>query len=237
MTDYRALNDIILNSKYLVFFGGAGVSTESGIPDFRSKDGLYNKNQSDVPAEVILSRSFFDEHKEEFYDFYFKYLVNENVLPNIVHKKLALLEEKGILKAIVTQNIDGLHEMAGSKCVLNLHGTIYKNHCMDCNKYYSLNEIRHEGVPKCTCGGVIKPDVTLYEEALDQDTLNDAIKHISKADTLIIGGTSLSVYPAAGLIHYFNGKNLIIINKDHIDVHGCLMINEYLGEVFNKIEI
>lgn len=238
MTDFRTLNHIIKNSKYLVFFGGAGVSTESGIPDFRGKNGLYNNDYGEVPAEVILSRSYFDKHKKEFYDFYFKNLVNEDVAPNITHKKLAELEQKGILKAVITQNIDGLHEMAGSKCILNLHGSIFNNHCMKCNKYYRLDDFRHSGVPLCSCGGVIKPDVTLYEEELDQETLRNAIMHISKADTLIIGGTSLTVFPAAGLVNYFKGKNLIVINKDNVNIiQDCLIINEYLGEIFNKIEI
>lgn len=237
MDNIRALNEIIKNSKYLVFFGGAGVSTESGVPDFRGKNGLYNKNE-EIPAEVILSRTFFDNNKEIFYDFYFKNLVFEDVLPNITHQKLVQLEDKGILKAIITQNIDGLHEKAGSKNVYNLHGTVYKNHCMKCNKFYNLDEMDKSSVPKCSCGGIIKPDVTLYEEELDQEVLKNAIKHISRADTLIVAGTSLTVYPAAGLINYFRGGNLIIINKDPIKVNKqALVINEYLGDVFNKIKI
>lgn len=238
MNKTETLNEIIKNSKYLVFLGGAGVSTESGIPDFRSKTGLYNKSQ-EIPAEVILSRSFFDKYPSEFYDFYFKNLVHKDVKPNITHKKLVELEKRGILKAIITQNIDGLHEMAGSKCVYNLHGTIYKNRCMNCNKFYKLEEILVSGIPKCIeCGGIIKPEVTLYEEPLDEDILTESIKHISKADTLIIAGTSLTVYPAAGLINYFNGKNLIIINKDKLNIQrDALVINEYLGDVFNKLEL
>lgn len=238
MDDIRTLNEIINNSSYLVFLGGAGVSTESGIPDFRSKTGLYNKKQ-EIPAEVILSRTFFDKYPEAFFDFYFNNLVHLDVKPNITHKKLVELERKGILKAIITQNIDGLHEMAGSRCVYNLHGTIYKNKCMNCNKTFKLEELDMKGIPHCNeCGGIIKPEVTLYEEALDEKVLESAIKHISKADTLIIAGTSLTVYPAAGLINYFNGKNLIIINKDKLNVNrDALIINEYLGNVFNNINI
>lgn len=238
MDKTETLNEIIKNSKYLVFLGGAGVSTESGIPDFRSKKGLYNK-KAEIPAEVILSSTFFDRHPDDFFDFYFKNLVNQDILPNITHKKLTELENKGILKAIITQNIDGLHEMANSKNVYNLHGTIYKNHCMNCNKFYKLEELDTSGVPLCSeCGGIIKPDVTLYEEALDEDVLKSAIMHISKADTLIVAGTSLTVYPAAGLINYFNGKNLIIINKEKLNItRNALVINEYLGSVFNKLDI
>jgi len=237
MDNIRALNEIINSSKYLVFLGGAGLSTESGIPDFRGKYGLYNKND-EIPAEMILSRTFFDRNKEIFYDFYLKNLVFENVLPNITHNKLVQLENKGILKAIITQNIYGLHEKAGSKNVYNLHGSIYQNHCMLCKRFYRLDEIDKSGIPRCSCGGIIKPDVTLYEEELNQDILEKAVENIKQADALIVAGNSLTVYPAAGLINYFKGKNLIIINKDIIPVNRpALVINEYLGYIFNKIKL
>lgn len=238
MDKTKTLNEIIKTSNYLVFLGGAGVSTESGIPDFRSKTGLYEQKFM-LPAEIILSRTFFDKHPDLFFDFYFKHLVHTDVLPNITHEVLAKLEEKGILKAIITQNIDGLHEMAGSKCVYNLHGTIYKNHCMNCNKFYKLEDLSRQGIPLCSeCGGIIKPDVVLYEEALDENVLNDAIMHIKNADTLIIAGTSLTVYPASSLVNYFKGKNLIIINKDMLNIkRDALVFNEYLGSIFNKIDI
>lgn len=238
MNKTETLNEIINNSKYLVFLGGAGVSTESGIPDFRSKTGLYNSKQ-EIPAEIILSRTFFDKYPDDFYDFYFKNLVHLDVLPNITHKKLVELEKMRKLKAIITQNIDGLHEMAGSKCVYNLHGTIYKNHCMNCDRFYKIDELKKDKIPRCEdCGGIIKPDVTLYEEPLDEKVLKDSIDHIRKADTLIVAGTSLTVYPAAGLINYFNGKNLVIINKDKLNINrDALIINEYLGDVFNKIKL
>lgn len=231
------LNEIINESNNIVFFGGAGVSTESGIPDFRSVDGIYNQKY-DYPPELILSHNFFFTKTKEFYDFYFNKLVNPDILPNDCHKKLKELEDSGKLKAIITQNIDGLHEMAGSKNIINLHGTIYKNHCVNCNKEYSLDDmLKFNGIPTCKCKGIIKPDVVLYNEPLNNDDCMNAIKYISEADTLIVGGTSLNVYPAAGLINYFNGKNLIIINKDKLNVNCTLQINDAIGKVFKKIII
>lgn len=237
MNNIETLNNIIKNSNYIVFFGGAGVSTESGIPDFRSKDGLYNQTY-DYPPEEMLSRSFFDRHPDEFYKFYFDKLVVTDIKPNITHIKLVELENANKLKAIVTQNIDGLHEKAGSKNVLNLHGTIYDNYCTNCHKYYGLSELEQKGVPRCECGGIIKPDVVLYEEPLKDDVIDEAIMHISKCDTLIVCGTSLNVYPAAGLLRYFKGNNLVVINKDRLDnIKADLVINDYAGNVFKMIEI
>ena len=234
------LQKIINESDNIVFFGGAGVSTESGIPDFRSQDGLYNQKY-DYPPELILSHSFFITNKKEFYKFYFDKLVNIDIKPNYTHIFLKELEDKGKLKGIVTQNIDGLHEMAGSKNIYNLHGTIYKNHCMECGKEYTLNDILGQEIPTCTCGGTIKPDVVLYEEPLDNDTFEGAEKIISECDTLIIGGTSLNVYPAAYIINRFNGKNLIIINKDKLNINypgvNIIQINDSIGETFKKINI
>lgn len=230
------LNKIINESNNIVFFGGAGVSTESGVPDFRSVDGIYNQKY-DYPPELILSHDFFFTTTKDFYKFYFDKLVNPEILPNDCHKKLKELEDSGKLKAIITQNIDGLHEMAGSKNVITIHGTIYKNHCVDCNKEYSLDDIlKYNDVPTCKCGGLIKPNVVLYGEPLNNDDYMSAIKYISEADTLIVGGTSLNVYPAAGLINYFKGKNLIIINKEHLDVNCDLQINKPIAEVFKQIK-
>ena len=206
------LKEIVLNSRYAVFFGGAGVSTESGVPDFRSVDGLYNQKY-DYPPETILSHTFFMRHRKEFFKFYRDKLLIEGIEPNTAHKSLAKLEQMGILRAVVTQNIDGLHQMAGSKAVYELHGSVHRNYCMSCGKFHSLEDVKNgELVPKCECGGVIKPDVVLYEEGLDQKVIEGAIRNIEQADTMIIGGTSLAVYPAAGLIQYFHGKNLILIN-------------------------
>ena len=230
------LNRIINESNYIVFFGGAGVSTESGVPDFRSVDGIYNQKY-DFPPEVILSHNFFFAKPEEFYKFYFDKLVNPDILPNDCHKKLKELEDIGKLKAIITQNIDGLHEQAGSKNVITIHGTINKNYCTKCNKEYNLNDmLSFKDLPTCSCGGLIKPDVILYGEPLNNDNYMNAIKYISKADTLIVGGTSLNVYPAAGLINYFRGKNLVIINKEKLNVNCTLQINEPIGKVFSKIK-
>lgn len=229
------LNKIIKKSNNIVFFGGAGVSTESGIPDFRSVDGLYNQKY-DYPPEIILSHNFFFNKPKEFYKFYFDKLVNTNIMPNDCHKKLKELEDAGKLKAIITQNIDGLHEKAGSKNVITIHGTIYKYHCTKCNKEYKLDDIFGKEIPTCTCSGLIKPDVVLYGEPLNDNDYVSAIKHLSEADTLIVGGTSLNVYPAAGLINYFNGKNLIVINKEKLKVDCTLQINEPIGEVFRKIK-
>lgn len=231
------LERIINESDNIVFFGGAGVSTESGIPDFRSQDGLYHMKY-DYPPEVILSDSFFYSKPNEFYKFYFDKLINKDIKPNYTHIFLKELEDMGKLKGIVTQNIDGLHEMAGSKNVYKLHGTVYKNHCIKCNKEYTLDEILEmKDIPTCECGGIIKPDVVLYGEMLPEYDYEEGMKAISNADTLIVGGTSLTVYPAAGMIHYFKGKNLIIINKQHLDVNCTLQINDSIGETFKKLNI
>ena len=239
MSDIDKLQDMIDESKRIVFFGGAGVSTESGIKDFRSVDGLYNEKY-DYPPEVMLSRSFFNEHKQEFYKFYKDKLNCLDIEPNVTHKYLKKLEDKGKLSAIVTQNIDGLHEKAGNKNIYLLHGTIYKNHCMMCDKEYDASCVFNSKdiIPRCSCGGIIKPDVVLYEEGLDEDTVNGAINAISDADMLIIGGTSLVVYPAASFIRYFRGKYLVIINKDatSYDRNANLVIHEKLGSVFSKLK-
>ena len=229
------LNKIINESNNIVFFGGAGVSTESGVPDFRSVDGLYNQKY-DYPPELMLSHMFFFSKTKEFYKFYFDKLVNTDIMPNDCHKKLKKLEDIGKLKAIITQNIDGLHEKAGSKNVIPIHGTIYKYHCVKCNKEYKLDDVLNKEIPTCTCSGLIKPDVVLYGEPLYEDYYEKAIKYISEADTLIVGGTSLNVYPAAGLINCFRGKNLVIINKEKLNVNCTLQINEPIGKVFSKIK-
>lgn len=225
-------------SNYIVFFGGAGVSTESGIPDFRSVDGLYNQKY-DYPPEQIISHSFFVKNPEEFYRFYKDKMLFLDAKPNITHTKLAELEKTGKLKAVITQNIDGLHQMAGSKEVLELHGSVHRNYCQKCGKFYDLEYIvKSEGIPRCEdCGGIVKPDVVLYEEGLDSDTISRAINHITKADMLIIGGTSLSVYPAAGFIDYFRGNNLVVINKTKTprDKYADIVFNEGLGDIFSKI--
>ena len=240
MDKIKELQKIINESTGIVFFGGAGVSTESGIPDFRSQDGLYNQKY-DYPPEEILSSRFFFNNTKEFYKFYFDKMINLDVKPNDCHLKLKELEDAGKLKCIITQNIDGLHEMAGSKNVITLHGTVYKNHCIDCNKQYDIDYVlRYKNdIPKCECGGIIKPNVVLYEEALNDHDMNLAIANILEADTLIIGGTSLNVYPAAGLIRFFNGKNLIIINKDatSYDELATLVIREPIGKVFKEIKV
>ena len=233
------LQEIIDKANNIVFFGGAGVSTESGIPDFRSKDGLYHMKYK-YPPEEILSHSFFMDNPEEFYKFYKDKMNSLNVKPNISHEFLAKLEKAGKLRAIITQNIDGLHTKAGSKNVLELHGTIYKNHCIKCNKEYSAEYVfNSEGVPYCECGGIIKPDVVLYEEALNDFTMMQAINYIKQADVLIVAGTSLTVYPASGLIRYFRGKHLVIINRDTTDYDNMaeLVIHEKLGDVFGKLKI
>ena len=231
------LKNIIENSTNIVFFGGAGVSTESGIPDFRSKDGLYNQKYK-FPPEEILSHHFFVNNTADFYEFYRNKMNSLKYDPNITHIKLAELENKGILKGVITQNIDGLHQKAGSKNVLELHGSVYRNYCMKCNKFYDANYIfESKNIPYCECGGIIKPDVVLYEEALDYTVLENSISLISSCDTLIIGGTSLTVYPASGLIKYFKGKNLILINKGitSFDSIANLVINDSLGNVFSNI--
>lgn len=235
----KALNDIIKSSKRAVFFGGAGVSTESGIPDFRSADGIYMMNYR-YPPEEILSHMFFMQHTEEFYEFYRKHLCSKGVEPNAAHLKLAELERAGILAAVVTQNIDGLHTKAGSKTVYELHGSTLRNYCMKCGKFYDADYVfGSEGVPKCSCGGVIKPDVVLYQEALDEDTVDGAIRAIKDADTLIVAGTSLTVYPAASFIRYFKGNDLIIINRDPTLQDGSfdLVIHDSVGKVLGKINL
>lgn len=230
--------EIINNSDNIVFFGGAGVSTESGIPDFRSVDGLYNQ-QYKYPPETILSHSFFMQNTEEFYRFYRNKMIYKDAKPSTTHLALAELERKGKLKAVITQNIDGLHQMAGSKNVIELHGTVLKNHCMSCNRFYALDAVMGEGgIPRCSqCGGIIKPDVVLYEEGLDEDDLSRAVKFISQADVLIVGGTSLGVYPAAGLINYYRGNKLVLVNKSStaFDKKANLLINDSLGKVFGTV--
>ncbi len=231
------LKKMINDSNNIVFFGGAGVSTESGIPDFRSKDGLYNQHYK-YPPEEILSHTFFMKHMNEFYTFYKDKLNSLKYKPNITHLKLAKLEHQGKLKAIVTQNIDGLHQKAGSKVVYELHGSVLRNYCMKCNKFYDADYVfNSEGIPRCNCGGVIKPDVVLYEEGLDDTTVNNSITAIEKADMLIVAGTSLMVYPASGLINYFKGKYLVLINRSSTpyDHMADLVINASLGEVFKQI--
>lgn len=237
--DIQKLQDIISSSKKIVFFGGAGVSTESGIPDFRSVDGLYNQKY-DYPPETILSHSFFMRNTEEFYRFYRDKMLCLDALPNNAHLKLSELEKTGILKAVVTQNIDGLHQKAGSQTVYELHGSIHRNYCMKCGKFYNAEYIKESsGVPKCECGGTIKPDVVLYQEGLNQDILYDSVSAISHADTMIIGGTSLNVYPAAGLIQSFRGDNLVIINKSptSADNKANLHISGNIGEIFSQIKV
>ena len=222
----------------IVFFGGAGVSTESGIPDYRSKNGIYQLGFK-LPAETMLSHSFFYSHTEDFYDFYKKVMLHPEAKPNQAHLKLAEME-KTKLCSVITQNIDGLHQKAGSKRVHELHGSVYRNHCVRCHKSYGIEAIlSSEGVPKCDCGGIIKPDVVLYEESLDYDVLSQAVQDISEADMLIIGGTSLNVYPAAGLIRYFNGDCIVIINLQptNYDRMATLVIEEPIGKVFKELKV
>lgn len=228
---------ILSSSRRMVFFGGAGVSTESGVPDFRSQDGLYRQKYA-YPPETILSHSFFLSHAEEFFAFYREKMLLPDVQPNAAHKKLAEWEREGRLSAVITQNIDGLHQKAGSRRVLELHGSVWRNHCMDCGKSYPLEYILHgTGVPRCSCGGIVKPDVVLYEEPLDESVLLAAVEEISKADTLIIGGTSLNVYPAAGLIDFFRGENIVVVNKGATarPLEGVCMVDEKIGEFFSHL--
>lgn len=238
MSSIEELKEAIDECNYIVFFGGAGVSTESGIPDFRSVDGLYNQKYK-YPPETIVSHTFFVKKPDEFYEFYKNKMICLDAKPNAAHIKLADLEEQGKLKAVVTQNIDGLHQMAGSKEVLELHGSVHRNYCQKCGKFFDVNYILNsKGIPCCDeCGGTVKPDVVLYEEGLDQDVISRTINHISKADMLIIGGTSLAVYPAAGLIDYFNGKYLVVVNmqKTPRDSAAQIVLNEKIGEVFSKL--
>ena len=237
-SEIETLKTWIAESNRIVFFGGAGVSTESGIPDFRSVDGLYHQ-KFDYPPEEILSHSFFYHHTEEFYRFYReKMLLPDGIQPNAAHKKLAQLEQDGKLSAIVTQNIDGLHQLAGSKRVYELHGSIHRNHCTKCGKFYPMEFIRDSaGVPRCECGGLIKPDVVLYEESLDEACLEGAVRAISQADLLIVGGTSLTVYPAAGLLRYYGGERLVLINRDETpyDGYAGLIFRDKIGDVLSQI--
>ena len=240
MNKINDLQKIIESSDSIVFFGGAGVSTESGIPDFRSKSGIFKslEKYGDTP-ERLVSHSYYLEHTDEFFSYYKDCLIFPDAKPNPAHYTLARLEKEGKLKAIITQNVDGLHQKAGSKNVLEFHGSIYRNYCETCKKSYDLDFIlESESIPHCSCGGIIKPDVVLYEEALDTNILNKSIEYIIQADTLIVGGTSLVVYPAAGLINYFNGKNLVLINKSktEYDSLASLVINEAIGETLAKIK-
>ena len=236
----KKLQEIVDNTDNIVFFGGAGVSTESGIPDFRSVDGLYHMKY-DYPPETILSHTFFVRNTKEFYRFYRDKMLCLDKKPNAAHCKLAEMEQKGKLKAVVTQNIDGLHQMAGSRTVLELHGSVHRNYCQKCGKSYdAAYMLNYEGeVPLCECGGVIKPDVVLYEEGLDQQTMQESVYYISHADVLIIGGTSLAVYPAAGLIDYFEGSKLVVINKSPTprDKYADLLIQGSIGEVLGAIRV
>ena len=235
--DIEKLQQMIDGSRRIVFFGGAGVSTESGIPDFRSVDGLYHQ-KFDYPPETILSHSFFSSHTAEFFDFYRQKMICLTARPNAAHRKLAELEAAGKLSAVVTQNIDGLHQMAGSKNVLELHGSVHRNYCQKCHKCYSAEEILNStGIPRCSCGGLIKPDVVLYEEQLDSRTIDESLRYISEADMLIIAGSSLTVYPAASLIRYFRGSYLVLINRDPtpMDNRTSLTIHGKVGEVLGQI--
>lgn len=242
MEEYREkvekFRKMLAESKRIVFFGGAGVSTESGIPDFRSTDGLYHQ-QYDFPPETILSHTFYRQNTEEFFRFYKDKMLYLDAKPNAAHKKLAEWEENGKLTAVVTQNIDGLHQAAGSRKVLELHGSVLRNYCEDCKEFYDVNYVKNaEGIPLCKkCGGIVKPDVVLYEEGLNQHTINEAVKDIQGADMMIIGGTSLAVYPAAGLIDYFSGKYLVLVNKASTarDNMADLVIQGNIGEIFADV--
>ena len=238
MTDtVKRLKELVDGSGNIVFFGGAGVSTESGIPDFRSTGGLYHQEWR-YPPETILSHTFYESNPEEFFRFYRAKMLAPEARPNAAHYKLAEWEAAGKLKAVVTQNIDGLHQAAGSKNVLELHGSVHRNYCEHCRTFYGLDHIlATTGVPRCPCGGIIKPDVVLYEEGLDQQTLNKAIRAIAEADMLIIGGTSLNVYPAAGLINYYRGHKLVLINKSAVaqDLSAGLVITDPIGEVLSQL--
>lgn len=240
MSEIETLQKWIDESSRIVFFGGAGVSTESGVPDFRSVDGLYNQKY-DYPPEEILSHTFYRKKPEEFYRFYRDKMIYTDALPNKAHLKLAELEEKGKLTAVVTQNIDGLHQAAGSKKVYELHGSVLRNYCENCGKFFDINYIiESDGVPKCDkCNGPVKPDVVLYEEGLDSNTMNGALNAISNADMLIIGGTSLNVYPAAGLIDYYRGNRLVLINmsKTPMDYKADLVIYDKIGKVLSQIVV
>lgn len=236
-SDIMTLKKWINESSNIVFFGGAGVSTESGIPDFRSTDGLYHM-EYDQPPETILSHTYYKNHRNEFFRFYKNKMIYKDAVPNSAHKVLARLEDEGKLKAVITQNIDGLHQVAGSKEVLELHGSVLRNFCEICRKNYTMEEIMvQKGAPVCSCGGMIKPDVVLYEEALDHNIINKAVKYIENAEVLVVGGTSLSVYPAAGLIDYFRGNKLILINKTPTpqDQRAGLVIYGSIGEILSRV--
>ena len=238
--DIERLQHLINVSNRIVFFGGAGVSTESGIKDFRSKDGLYHLHSKyGRPYEEMLSHTYFMNHTDTFYEFYKEFMINKSAKPNAAHKYLAELEKKKNL-TVITQNIDGLHQLAGSKNVLEPHGSIHRNYCMDCHEFYDLSYIENSiGVPRCKhCGGIIKPDVVLYEEQLDMEVLDNSIRALANADLLIVAGTSLSVYPASGLIRYYKGENIVVINKDKLDIHfgNVLEINRPVGEVFSQLD-
>ena len=237
MEKIKKLREMVDKSQYIVFFGGAGVSTESGIKDYRSVDGLYSQHFA-YPPETMLSHSFYVAHTEEFYDFYRAKMLSPDAQPNAAHRKLAQWEREGKLKAVITQNIDNLHQKAGSREVLELHGSAWRNYCQRCGAFYGIERIAEScGVPRCSCGGTIKPDVVLYEEGLNEDTIERAIVHISRADLLIIGGTSLVVYPAAGLVRYFRGKHLVVINKGETsaDAGAELVIDAPIGEVLGQL--
>ncbi len=233
------LKNIIKNSDNIVFFGGAGVSTESNIPDFRSEKGLYNAvSNYGYPPEEMLSRTFFENHTETFYKYYKENMLYLDVMPNDAHLALAKLEDTGKLKAVITQNIDGLHQQAGSKNVIELHGSVHRNYCRKCKKFFDANFIKNSnGVPRCECGGIIKPDVVLYEESLNYNNIEKAIGYIERAETLIVGGTSLAVYPAASFINYFKGQDLVLINKTPTayDKMATLVINDSIGKILKEI--
>ena len=236
---YDELQKVIDESNNIVFFGGAGVSTESGIPDFRSVDGLYNQKYK-FPPETILSHTFFMNRTEDFYDFYRDKMICLSAKPNKAHIALAKLEQQGKLKAVVTQNIDGLHQLAGSKNVFELHGSVHRNYCMNCHKFYDITAITEsKGIPKCSCGGIIKPDVVLYEEGLDDETVRNAIRYIANAEVLIVGGTSLNVYPAASFLDYFRGKTIILLNKSKtsFDSRADIVIHDPIGQVLSSVVV
>lgn len=237
MTNLQQLKQWIKESKRAVFFGGAGVSTESGIPDFRSVDGLYSQT-FDYPPETIISHSFYERKPEYFFRFYREKMLPLGFAPNVTHQVLARLEQEGHLAAVVTQNIDGLHQKAGSKAVYELHGSVLRNYCVKCGKFHRAEIVRNaKSVPLCECGGIIKPDVVLYEEPLDERTVEGAVSAIRKADLLIVGGTSLTVYPAAGLLHYYRGDRLVLINRDETpyDSYANLVFHEKLGDIFSQL--
>lgn len=239
MEQIQKLSQIIQDAKRVVFFGGAGVSTESGIPDFRSEDGLYRQKYRFSP-EQILSHTFFVQNPEEFFEFYRDKMIYLDAKPNAAHQKLAQWEKAGKVSAVITQNIDGLHQMAGSKHVLELHGSIHRNTCMNCGAHYSVQDIlQSTGIPRCSCGGIVKPDVVLYEESLDENVLMESIQEIRQADVLLIGGTSLQVYPAAGLIRYFQGDHIVLINKSSTpaDNNADLVISGSIGEVLSQVKL